>query len=572
MADMPASLSRDRWDEAAIRAALARVLASAAFARGRRARELLLYLVEEVLAGRGEAISEHSVAQDVFGRDQTYDPSLDSCARTEIWRLRNRLRKYYAEEGLGDPVRIDFRPRSIAPEFRRCTDGPIAEQRKILIDVSSANRSGPGSSMLVTDLAEEIARGLRHVPGVAPYIESSGRSQTDLRLRCRVSTEGSDVRVVTSLVDQKTGAVRAAEAFSRPLGSVDLTSPRIGEVVVQMTADSLAGALADLPVDLLNTLDRCRYVDSVLRGPVEHRSQRLAEVRAIVNYHQRLIDQDSKDKLAHRRLVGALGLFLLMVPSATMHILPALVGAAHATLALDAMIPDVWLGLGLAYSYARDWDAAERSYRKAISADPLNTAPYVFLAYSYLQMGRINSALEAAMVALELDPTSSAAASSYGLALNHARRFNEAEEVALRALAIDPRFTRLRMILGDSRMQLGNLDGAIEDLRVARDELWQDSLASGILGLAYARGGERELARSVLADLERPHALNPRDPLAEALVHIGLGSFGNAIQSLSEAVRRRGTPGLFIQSGLFDPIRSADGFRALERGMGLPFA
>jgi len=557
-------------DEAAVRSGLSRVLESAGFRSARRARALLIHLVEEALAGRGAAVCEHSVAQDVFQRDATFDPSIDSCVRTETWRLRVRLRNFYAQEGRDESIRIGFAPRSMALEFKRdgVSDEGTTNGSRVVVEVAAEAGAHGYSDSFTVHLAEEIARGLKQVPSVRPYLDEKGATSAEFRVRAHVRSEAGQLRLTASLLDEATGEVRAAESFSRPTESTPFSPAQIGQAVVQMTADSLAGRNVDLPVDLLDPMDRCRYVDVVLRGSFADRSRRLAELKASINYYERLTSQDRTDIFAHRRHVGALGLFLIMAPSATLHVLPKLVAAGEAALALDSALPDVWQTIGLAHSYAYDWAAAETSYRAAISDDPLCTSSYVFLAHSYLQNGRIDKALQAAEAAVQLDPWSPAAASSYALALNHARRFSDAATVASRALAVDPKFPRLRMLLADSMMQSGALDSAVEELQLAQAELWQDTQACGLLGLAYAQAGEHRQAQSLLSDLEHSHTLYPRDASAEAMIHIGLGSTDHALESLSQAVRHRGTPGLFFTSASFDPIRSTRRFGALQRQMG----
>lgn len=82
-----------------VETALAAVLSSARFARSGRARELLTYLVTEVLAGRGEAIKAYSIAVDVFGKGADFDAENDTLVRVQAGRLRNLLDHYYASEG-----------------------------------------------------------------------------------------------------------------------------------------------------------------------------------------------------------------------------------------------------------------------------------------------------------------------------------------------------------------------------------------------------------------------------------------------------------------------------------------
>lgn len=99
--------------------ALARVLASSAFARSPQKSRLLSFLVDEELAGRGERLQGSCIAIDVYGRDADFDPGRDSVVRSEARRLRQALEHYYLTAGCDDPLRIDlpkggYRPRFVA--------------------------------------------------------------------------------------------------------------------------------------------------------------------------------------------------------------------------------------------------------------------------------------------------------------------------------------------------------------------------------------------------------------------------------------------------------------------------
>jgi TolB-like protein/tetratricopeptide (TPR) repeat protein len=113
--------------ESDIRAALERVLTSDAFASSPRHRELLRYLVDNVIGGRIGALRETTLALDVFGRDvATYDSAADPIVRVEMTRLRTRLKQYYAGAGRDDPIVIAVPKGSYVPRFARRADEPVA--------------------------------------------------------------------------------------------------------------------------------------------------------------------------------------------------------------------------------------------------------------------------------------------------------------------------------------------------------------------------------------------------------------------------------------------------------------
>src|SRR5689334_18318130 len=73
---------------AEIEAALERMLDSRGFASAPRLQSLLKYIVGATLDGQSERLKEYSIAVDVFGRPEGFDPRLDSIVRTQASRLR----------------------------------------------------------------------------------------------------------------------------------------------------------------------------------------------------------------------------------------------------------------------------------------------------------------------------------------------------------------------------------------------------------------------------------------------------------------------------------------------------
>src|ERR1017187_2343420 len=111
-----APLNSPRRDE--ILAELDAVLASSSFDPASRRARLLRYLVERALAGEGENTNEYAIGVDIFGKPPTFDPRMEAGVRTEVGRLRQKLKDYYEGEGSHDRVVLDLPLRSYALSFR----------------------------------------------------------------------------------------------------------------------------------------------------------------------------------------------------------------------------------------------------------------------------------------------------------------------------------------------------------------------------------------------------------------------------------------------------------------------
>jgi hypothetical protein len=101
------------------RAEMQAVLQSQLFARSPALTHLLSYLCEKVFAGEAEQIKEYSVAVDVFGRQSSFDPDVDSIVRVQANRLRKLLAKYYVSEGASHPLHITIPVGQYVPVFEK---------------------------------------------------------------------------------------------------------------------------------------------------------------------------------------------------------------------------------------------------------------------------------------------------------------------------------------------------------------------------------------------------------------------------------------------------------------------
>jgi len=98
-----------------IRSALDRVRKSRALGNSERLVQFLNFVVEAVL--HGEHLKETTIGVSVFNCKPDYDPKADAIVRSQAWRLRLKLREYYASEGVSDPVIIDLPKGHYVPTF-----------------------------------------------------------------------------------------------------------------------------------------------------------------------------------------------------------------------------------------------------------------------------------------------------------------------------------------------------------------------------------------------------------------------------------------------------------------------
>jgi TolB-like protein len=113
-----------------VRKALERILASAAFVASDRLKGFLRFVVEETLAGRADRLKAYTIALEVLGRDDSFDPQTDPVVRMEAGKLRRRLERYYLSAGQDDPVRIEIPKGGYVPTFSGQADADEAATAK----------------------------------------------------------------------------------------------------------------------------------------------------------------------------------------------------------------------------------------------------------------------------------------------------------------------------------------------------------------------------------------------------------------------------------------------------------
>ncbi|NJO31895.1 MAG: tetratricopeptide repeat protein [Rhodospirillales bacterium] len=272
-----------------MREALARIVESAEFVRSPRLQRFLRFVVEEALAGRGNALKEYAIAIEVFDRDSSYDPQTNSLVRVEASRLRAKLEKYNAIDGRDEPVHISLPAGSYMPAFHAVLgepswatrEGATIRSRRLIplrtaliavaamattgiaafIYLENVDRRGPGAPTAATE-QKRI-----HTIAVLPLRNLSGDPDEDY-----LSDSMTDA-LITSLAKQQSVRVislTSAMAYknaNRPIAEIarDLNVSHVVEGSILRSSGSvrITAQLIDVATD------RYLWAESYERGATE---------------------------------------------------------------------------------------------------------------------------------------------------------------------------------------------------------------------------------------------------------------------------------------------------------------
>jgi TolB-like protein len=207
-----------------IRLQLDRLVTSGGFANADRMSGFLRYIVERAVAGESDQVKEYVIGVAVFGRDEQYDPRLDSIVRVEARRLRTKLDEYYAGDGRTDPIVVSVPRGSYTPIFeRRQAASPSAPQPAV--DLSApATRWRPGLAALAVAIV--VVLPLAFTVWRTGMWMSVGSATPMVTIAVLPFSEYAGEPADALLAAQLTDGVTSELARNRTLGVVSHTSAR----------------------------------------------------------------------------------------------------------------------------------------------------------------------------------------------------------------------------------------------------------------------------------------------------------------------------------------------------------
>jgi len=353
-----------------------------------------------------------------------------------------------------------------------------------------------------------------------------------------------------------------------------------------------ANEIGELPGCVAEEIARCLWLkvfSSPVRSPAVTRCEdagaRAAYLRGRFFWNQRneeglrkalecfesAIAADPRFALSYSGLADSLTLlsfYEIVSPSEAM---PSARRAALKAIELDPNLAEAHASLADVFlHFDRDWQAADREYRRSIECNPDYALGYHWYANLLTAKGQHEAAHIAIMHALDLDPVSIITLVWAGVTSHLAHRFEEAVKHYRSALELDPHFIWAHMYLAQALEQQGNLKGALREFETTLKLSGGSSCVKAMKAHAHAMAGDRSSARGILSELKRVHSRKNMPSYDIAATYTALGESDRAVAWLNRACDERNMK-LFTltQDPRFDSLRQGPAFQEIVAQIGL---
>jgi len=543
-----------------VHAELERILSDGAFATAEKMKDFLRFIVQETLAGRGDALNEVLVGMEVYSRGETFDPRQDSIVRVEAGRLRSKLREFYESADSGS-VRIEIPKGSYKPVFKDMKGTGARKSARISHDLRSASKTIavlPFADMspqrdheyFGDGLAEELMfalsrlRNLRVVSQTSVFafkgkpidVREIGR-QLDVEYVMEGSVRKAEqqLRVSVRLTEVATGFQIWSEVFERTLKDVFEVQQQISKAVAGALRIAVLCEEEDLPGHC--STKNLSAFNHFLVGRSFWNKQTEAALHAAIGHFEKAVAEDPAYGRAHFGIADSLRKLEFWGLMRTADALPKAKEAARKALSVEPTLVEANLPLAAIRAVNEwEWAEAEAMLRKILATCPDSAhAHQVYAMMCLLPLGRFDEAIEQIQIARQLDPLALLTNAHVGAAYYFAGRCDEAIEQLQSTLELEPNYHLAHLGLAISLQEKGLLNDAIATIEKAKSLAGEIMPISGALGNMYGRAGKTREAESVLEEMFALQSVRYISPLDFALVYAGLGRTDQAIECLQKA-------------------------------------
>ncbi|HZU26174.1 MAG TPA: hypothetical protein VFA04_11665 [Bryobacteraceae bacterium] len=560
---------------AQIRAELDRILRSRVFIHSHRIRRFLQFVVEECLNGRHHRLKEYLIGMEVFNREESFDPRVDSIVRVEARRLRAKLEEYYAAEGAANELRVHLRKGSYVPVFETAARARMAAagapatrawRRSIAVLPFSV---GDGASPA---LAEDIHRHLIHhlTPDDALQVMSRRPGEpvdgvrADYLLSGSISADGGVPRLLLQLLEGAEHSYLFSQEVECPAGDLSFLDDVCSNVRRAIINPAPGG-------EAVRQSDNKESFASYLQGMYALKASKPGAFSTSRNYFSRAVEMDPEYGAAWASLAQSLVLVCLLESGDHDQFCAQARDAAAKAVSLTEALPEAHTAHGLVLSFLDwQWNEGARELQNAICLDKSSALAHVAFGVQLAARGRLSDARAEFGEAERLDPVSLLAHFCVGWGHTLESEYDEAMSRFRLIALLEPDFAWSYLGMGWACAGKGQYAEAIAHFTNVSHLLQSRFLFSGPLGYCYAMSGRRDEALRLLSKLAESARTQHVPAVNYASIYAGLGDRERAFEYLdqSAAAHESALP-ILLLGPEFNSLRSDERFARLREKMGI---
>jgi len=379
-----------------------------------------------------------------------------------------------------------------------------------------------------------------------------------------VQKANDQVRVNVQLINAMNDAHLWAEIYDRKLTDIFATESDIAKTIAETLQAKLTGS--EITAISKKPTANPEAYELYLKGRFFWNKRTGADLRKAIDYFNQAIAKDPNYALAYSGLADS---YLLLAPygaATPKDSVPQAKAAVKKALELDDTLAEAHASSGRIVSgFDFDSTKAIAEFERALQLNPnYATAHHWFGAGPLLALGRFDESIVEAKRSIELDPLSMINNADFGNDYYYARRYDEAIAQLRKTIEIEPHFYLAHYYLAQALQLKGQLPEAITEYRKAV-ELDDDPFALALLGQAYARSGQLDDARKILARLNEEAKSRYVAAYGIRVVFLGMGDKNRAMDELERAYRENDGNDIYNirVDPLLDDLRGDQRFDAL---------
>lgn len=288
------------------------------------------------------------------------------------------------------------------------------------------------------------------------------------------------------------------------------------------------------------------------------------DLRKSIEYLKQAIAKDPGYALAYAALADSYGLLRFYGGASPAESVVPAEAAAKKALELDDSLAEAHASLGLIATEELEVNRGVNELERAIQLNPNYATAHHWLGLALATLRQSDRSIAELKRALELDPLSMIINADLSIIYLYARRYDAAEAQARKTLEIDSRSFVAHYYLGAALQLTSRLKEAIPEFQKAV-ELNNDPYSIAMLAQAYARNGQTDEARKLLAHLNEMARSAEVPEYALALAYTSLGEKDRAIEALEHGFAGGNKSYLFLLPGdpFLDDLHGDPRFEAL---------